>query len=100
MLSMYVGSFGYGTSAVVETKGATETFAVKMLNCRGLTDIIFRSRTNTHQVGRKSENPNVKNERSSEVLPDEPFKATEQCTTIRKLQGQVGAMLALTKWIV
>ena len=84
---MYVGSFGYGTSAVVETKSATETFAVKwrvkLLNCLGLTDIILRSRTITHQVGRESENPNVKNERSSEVLPDEPFEATEQCTTIR-----------------
>ena len=37
VLSMYVKSFGYGTSTGVETKGATGTFAVtwavKMLNC-------------------------------------------------------------------
>ena len=28
VLSMYVKSFGYGTSTVIETKGATGTFAV------------------------------------------------------------------------
>ena len=28
VLSMYVKSFGYGTSTVVETKSATDTFAV------------------------------------------------------------------------
>ena len=40
VLSMSAKSFGYGTSTVVETKGATDTFAVtwrvKMLNCLGL----------------------------------------------------------------
>ena len=37
VLSMYVKTFGYGMSTVVEMKGATDTFAVmwaeKMLNC-------------------------------------------------------------------
>ena len=37
VLSMYVRTFGYGMSTVVEMKGATDTFAavwaVKMLNC-------------------------------------------------------------------
>ena len=41
-----VKSFGCGTSTVVETKGATDTFAVtwrvKMLNCLGLSDIILQ----------------------------------------------------------
>ena len=44
--SMYVKSFGYGTSTVVEMKGATDTFAVtwrvKMLNCLGLSDIFLQ----------------------------------------------------------
>ena len=44
VLSMYVRPFGYGMSTVVEMKGATDTFAavwaVKMLNCLGLSDII------------------------------------------------------------
>ena len=43
---MCVISFGYGTSTVVETKGATDTFAVswgvKMLSCLGLSDIILQ----------------------------------------------------------
>ena len=46
VLSMYVKSFGYGTSTVVDTKGATDTFAVtwgvKMLNFLGLSDIILQ----------------------------------------------------------
>ena len=45
-LSMYVRTFGYGMSTVVETKGATNAFAtvwaVKMLNCLGLSDIILQ----------------------------------------------------------
>ena len=44
VLSMYVRTFGYGMSTVVETKGPTDTFAtmwaVKMLNFLGLSDII------------------------------------------------------------
>ena len=43
IFSMYVPSVGYGTSTVVETKGATDMFAmtwvVKMLKCLGLSDI-------------------------------------------------------------
>ena len=44
VLSMYVRTFGYGMSTVVETKGATDLFAtmwaVKMLIFLGLSDII------------------------------------------------------------
>ena len=46
VLSMYVKSFGYGTSAVVETKVATDTFVVtwgvNVLNCLGFSDIILQ----------------------------------------------------------
>ena len=45
-LSMYVRTFGYGRSTVVETKGPTDMFAtmwaVKMLNFLGLSDIILQ----------------------------------------------------------
>ena len=46
VLSMYVKLFGYGTATVVETKGATDTFAVpwvvKMRNVLGLSDSILQ----------------------------------------------------------
>ena len=46
MLSMYVRTFGYGMSTVVETKGPTDMFAtmwaVKMQNFLGLSDIILQ----------------------------------------------------------
>ena len=46
MLGMYVRTFGYGVSTVVEKKGPTDTFAtvwaVKMLNFLGLSDIILQ----------------------------------------------------------
>ena len=46
MLSMYVRTFGYGMSTVVQTKGPTDmyatTWAVKMLNFLGLSDIILQ----------------------------------------------------------
>ena len=46
VLSMYVKTFGYGMSTVVETKGPTDMFAtmwaVKMLNFFGLSDIILQ----------------------------------------------------------
>ena len=46
VLSMYVRTFGYGMSTVVETKGPTDMFAtmwsVKMLNFLGLSDIFLQ----------------------------------------------------------
>ena len=46
VLSMYVKSLEYGTSTVVETKGATDTFAMtwrmKMLDCLGPSDTILQ----------------------------------------------------------
>ena len=46
IFSMYVPSVGYGTSTIVETKGATDMFAmtwvVKKLKCLGFSDIIVQ----------------------------------------------------------
>ena len=46
VLSMYVRTFGYGMSTVLETKGPTDMFAtmwaVKMLNFLGRSDIILQ----------------------------------------------------------
>ena len=45
VLSMYVRTYGYGMSTVVEMKRPTDTFAtvwaVKMMNFLGLSDIIL-----------------------------------------------------------
>ena len=64
VLSMYVRTFGYGISTVVEMKGATDTFAtvwaVKMLNCLGLSTFLIK--------WQKVSNPNDQNEQSFEVL--------------------------------
>ena len=59
VLSMYVTTFGYGMSTVVEMKGPTDTFAtvwaVKMLNFLGLSDIILQCdpEPSLIKVGRK-----------------------------------------------
>ena len=59
VLSMYVRTFGYGMSTVLETKGAADMFAtrwaVKMLNFLGLSDIILQydPEPSLIQVGRK-----------------------------------------------
>ena len=61
VLSLYVKKFGYGTSTVVETKGATDTFAVtwKVENVELPWTLrhhsAMRSGTITHQMGRKCE---------------------------------------------
>ena len=88
VLSMYVRTFGYGMSTVVEMKGATDTFAavwaVKMLNCIGLSDIILQCDLNHHSSsGQKVSNPNDQNEQSFEVVPDVHIRATEELNTTR-----------------
>ena len=83
VLSMYVESFVYGTSTVVETKGATDTFRSHMwsenveLSWTLRHNFAMRSRTITDQVGRKCE-------QSSEALPDDHIRATEQCKHYQK----------------
>ena len=59
VLSTYVKSFGYGTSTVVETKVATDTFVVTLesehveLSWALGHHFAMRSRTITRQVGKK-----------------------------------------------
>ena len=60
IFSMYVPSVGYGTSTVVETKGATDMFAMTWVVKVEVSwtlrhDCAMRSRTITHQVNRKRE---------------------------------------------
>ena len=89
MLSMYVRTFGYGMSTVVETKGPTDsyatTWAVKMLNFLGLSDIILQCDPEPPliKVGRKWSNPKEQKEQSFEALPDGHIKAMEVSKTIR-----------------
>ena len=82
VLSMYVRTFRYGMSTVVETKGPTDMFptmcAVKMLNFLGLSDIILQCDPEP-----SVSNPNAQKEQSFEVLPDGHIKATEESKTIR-----------------
>ena len=72
--SMFVRTFGYGMSTVVETKGPTDMFptmwAVKMLNFLGVSDIILQC------------DPAQK-EQSFEVLPDGHIKAMDESKIIR-----------------
>ena len=77
-------------STVVEMKSQTDTFAtmwaVKMLNCLGLSDIILQCDPGTisHQVGRKWIKSRRRETNSHpEVLPDGDIRATEESKTIR-----------------
>ena len=91
VLSMYVRTFGYGMSTVVEMKCATDTFAtiwaVKMLNCLGLSDIILQCDPEPSLIKWEFElkvsNPSDQNEQSFEVLPEVRIRATEGLKTIR-----------------
>ena len=63
VLSTYVRTFGYGMSTVVEMEGATDTFAtvwaVKMLSCLGLSDIILQCEPEPSLIKwQKVSNPN------------------------------------------
>ena len=87
VLSMYVRTFGYGMSTVVETKGPTDTFAtmwaVKMLNFLGLSDIILQCDPEPSLiVGRKCQiQKNRKNSHSK--FSQTVIKAMEESETIR-----------------
>ena len=88
VLSMYVRTFGYGMSTVVESKGPTDMFAtmwaVKMLNFLGLSDIILQCDPEPSLIKcAEVSNPNAQKEQSFEVLPDGHIKAMEESKTIR-----------------
>ena len=76
-LSMYVKSSGYGTSTVVETKGATDTFAGDMesenveVSWTLRHHFAIRSRTVAHQVGRKCEIQTSKAKQSSTITSEQ-----------------------------
>ena len=90
VLSMYVKSFGYGTSTVVETKGATDTFAVtcevKMLNRVGFSDIILQCDPEPSLI-KWAESVKFQTSRANshlKFIPDDHIRATEQRKTIKK----------------
>ena len=89
VISMYVRTFGYGMSIVVETKGPTDMFAtmwaVKILNFLGLSDINLQCDPEPSLIKwQKVSNPKEEQkEQSFEVLPDGHIKAMEESKTIR-----------------
>ena len=100
MLSMYVRTFGYGMSTVVETKGPTDMFAtmwaVKMLNFLGLSDIILQCDPEPSLIkwaecvkSKRTERTVI---RSSPRRSHQSNGGVENCQ--KQLQGQVRTMLA------
>ena len=88
VLSMYVRTFGYGMPTVVETKGPTDsyatTWAVKMLNFLGLSDIILQCDPEPSLIKwAEGVNSKEQKEQSFEALPDGHIKAMEVSKTIR-----------------
>ena len=73
MLSMYVKTSGYGMSKVVKTKGPTDmfatTWAVKMLNFLGLSDIILQCDPEPSLINWAESVKSKQSEQSFEVLP-------------------------------
>ena len=121
VLSMYVRKFGYGMSTVVEMKGATDTFAtvwaVKMLNCLGLSDIILQCDPEPSLIKWAESVKSKRLERT--VIRSSPRRSHQSNGGVenyqKQLQGQVRTMLAamqertqyrqtadnaLMKWIV
>ena len=121
VLSMYVRTFGYGMSTVVEMKGTTDTFptmwAVKMLNFLGPSDIILHCDPETSLIKWAE---SVESKRSERTVIRSSPRRSHQCNggvenSQKLLQGQVRTMLAaiqehtkyrptadsaLKKWIV
>ena len=90
VLSMYVRTFGFGMSTVVETKGPTDsyatTWAVKMLNFLGLSDIILQCDPEPSLiVGRKCQiQKNRKNNHSklSQTVTSKQFRCRKLSETV------------------
>ena len=100
MLSMYVRTFGYGMSTVVETKGPTDMFAtmwaVKMLNFLGLSDIILQCDPETSLIKWAESVKSKRTERT--VIRSSPRRSHQSNGGVenyqKQLQGQVRTMLA------
>ena len=88
VLSMYVKTFGYGMSTLVEMKSPTDTYAtvwaVEMLNFLDfLTSFCTVILSHRSSSGQKMSNPNDWNEHLFGALPDGHIRASEELTTIR-----------------
>ena len=87
VLSMYVRTFGYCMSTVVETKGPTDMFATmwaeKMLNFLGLSDVILQCDPEPSLIKWAESVNSTRTERTVEVPPDGHIKAMEESTTVR-----------------
>ena len=100
VLSMYVRTFGYGMSTVVETKGPTDTFAtmwvVKMLNFLGLSDIILQCDPEPSLIKWAESVKSKRIERT--VIRSSPRRSHQSNGGVenyqKQLQGQVRTMLA------
>ena len=100
MLSMYVRTFGYGMSTVVETKGPTDMFAtmwaVKMLNFLGLSDIILQCDPEPSLIKWADSVKSKRTERT--VIRSSPRRSHQSNGGVennqKQLQGQVRTMLA------
>ena len=97
---MYVKSFGYGTSTVVETQGATDTFVMTWReNVKWPWTLshlsAMRPRNITHQMSRVS----VKSKRQERtVIRSSPGRSHQSNRAVenyqKQLQGQARTMLA------
>ena len=99
VLSMYVRTFGYGKSTVVETKGPTNTsasmWAVKMLNFLGLSNIILQCDPEPSLIKWAESVKSKKKERSViRSCPSLSHQSNGVENYQKQLQGQVRTMLA------
>ena len=100
VLSMYVRTFGYGMSTVVETRGPTDsyatTWAVKMLNFLGLSDIILQCDPEPSLIKWAESVKSKRTERT--VIRSSPRRSHQSNGGVenyqKQLQGQVRTMLA------
>ena len=99
-LSMYVRTFGYGMSTVVETKGPTDMFAtmwaVKKLNFLGFSDIILQCDPEPSLIKWAESVKSKRTERT--VIRSSPRRSHQSNGGVEnyqeQLQGQVRTMLA------
>ena len=98
VLSMYVRTFGYGMSTVVETKGPKDMFAtmwaVKMLNFLGLSDIILQCDPEPSLIKWAESVKSKRTERT--VIRSSPRRSHQSNGGVEnyQLQGHVRTMLA------
>ena len=100
VLSMYVRTFGYGMSTVVETKGPTDMYAtmwaVKILNFLGLSDIILQCDLEPSLIKWAESVKSKRTERT--VIRSSPRRSHQSNGGVenyqKQLQGQVRTMLA------